>query len=107
MLSTNSELDAQNFEKFTLETYKKCLEKYNWYAMPSSVHRALCHGGEIVRAFPISVGLLSEEAAESSNKELRRLRKFHACMNSAINTTADVMNARLIPCRTLYLEDSR
>lgn len=52
--------------------------KYPWYPMPHAVHKLLVHSHQIVRQKDIPVGMLSEEAQESSNKVLKMLRSiFH------------------------------
>lgn len=50
--------------------------------MPSSVHKILIHGAEIINNVSLPIGMMSEEAQESRNKDLRNLREHHTRKNS-------------------------
>lgn len=64
--------------KYCKETYLLYLKHYNWYKIPSSVHKVLAHAGEIIINAPAPIGALGEEAAESRHKFYRRDRREHA-----------------------------
>jgi len=42
--------------------------------MPSSIHKILIHGEEIIKAAVLPIGMLSEEALESRNKDFKKYR---------------------------------
>ena len=45
--------------------------------MPSSVHKILILGVDIKNNVSIPIGMMSEEAQESRNKDLRNFREHH------------------------------
>lgn len=58
--------------------------------MPSSLHRILIHGPEIIKAVPLPIGMFSEEALESRNKDFRRYREALSRKFSREKTMRDV-----------------
>ena len=42
--------------------------------MPASIHKLLIHGHKIIESMPVPMGLLSEEAQESRNKDAKLYR---------------------------------
>ena len=66
---------------------------YDWYYMPSSVHKILIHGERIIRHFVIvPIGQLSEDAQESRNKDYKKFRLHHARKSSRSATNEDVLH---------------
>ena len=45
--------------------------------MPQSVHKMLIHSSQVVRDKPVPVGLLSDEAQESRNKDVNNYREHY------------------------------
>lgn len=45
--------------------------------MPTSWHVILLHGYEIMASMPFPIGMMSEEAQESRNKDLKHFRDDH------------------------------
>ena len=45
--------------------------------MPSSVHKILNHGADIIQYAALPIGMLSKEALESRNKDFRNIREYH------------------------------
>lgn len=43
--------------------------------MPTSVHKILVHGAEIINASLLPIGQMSEDAQESSNKYIKKFRE--------------------------------
>jgi len=77
-LSCQLPLDSNRFEKIshaTAELYVRC---YPWYPMPSTVHKILMHGAEIISTSLLPIGMLGEEASEARNKDYKRYRKDHS-----------------------------
>jgi len=48
---------------------------YTWYYMLASVHKLLIHGSAIVSAALPPIGLLSEEAQEARNKDIKKIQR--------------------------------
>eukprot|EP00733_Pompholyxophrys_punicea_P000604 Pompholyxophrys_punicea_v1_NODE_186_length_2908_cov_28.244304.p1 type:complete len:703 gc:universal NODE_186_length_2908_cov_28.244304:800-2908(+) len=91
-------LNVAKVKEYGEALYKKCIETYSWWWMPSSLHIALRHGWEFVELSlfsDIPMGWWSEEASESSNKELKRARLLHARKNSRRNNLEDMFSYRL------------
>lgn len=63
--------------------------------MPVSVHKILIHGAAIAKAILLPIGIMSEEAQESSNKVYRRIRERHTRKSNRINTTTDLVHMML------------
>jgi hypothetical protein len=90
------------------------------FYMPSSVHKILIHGGDIIRAalLPIGSGIvialidynmydiafiyyfilgqLSEGVVETCNKEFKRIRLHHTRKTSGVNTNTDLFQILLV-----------
>ena len=72
----------------------KCIiALYPWFYMPSSVHKILIHGADMMNHVSLSIGIVSEEAQESRNKDLWNLREQHIRKNSRKNTMEDWMHS--------------
>lgn len=68
-LSIGYPINTQKFKEYAEDTMKLYIQLYEWYYMPSSVHKVLAHGAEIIEHFGlIPIGKLSEEDAEARNK---------------------------------------
>jgi len=48
--------------------------QFIFYSMPSSVHKVLLHGSNIIKHLDLPIGCLSEETQEASNKIFRKAR---------------------------------
>lgn len=77
-------------------TAKGLVEKYPWFYLPPSVHKILLHGSEVIESAIISIGELSEEAAEAKNKDIKRYRLQHTRKTSRIATNTDLLNILLL-----------
>lgn len=60
-----------------------------------TVHKVLIHGGKIIAAAILPIGMLSEEAQEARNRDYREYRRYHARKCSRISTNEDVMHLLL------------
>ena len=67
--------DVDAFRKYCLETAERYTSLYHWYHMLTSAHIILIHGHEIMRKMKFPIGMLSEEAQESRNKDLKNYRE--------------------------------
>jgi len=63
--------------------------------MPSTVHKILIYGGEIIKNSVLSVGMLGEEASEVRNKDYKMYRRYHGKKNSRLNNLEDLFNRSL------------
>eukprot|EP00734_Pompholyxophrys_sp_LG126_P000280 Pompholyxophrys_sp_v1_NODE_85_length_2191_cov_13.368446.p1 type:complete len:611 gc:universal NODE_85_length_2191_cov_13.368446:242-2074(+) len=94
--ASGHEIDPEKFRQFTDHTFNNLMQLYSWYMMPSAIHKLLIHGWQIIKELATPLYLLSEEAAESSNKEIKKIWKDHARRTSAISSMEDVMIGRLV-----------
>lgn len=96
VLASGYEVNTDAFRSYALETAELFVDTYPWYYMPSSVHRILIHGADIISHVALPIGMMSEEALEARNKEFRDLRQNHSRKDNRSNTMEDVMNGLLI-----------
>lgn len=64
--------------------------------MPASLHRILIHGADIVKVAALPIGMFSEEALESRNKDLRRYRELYSRKFSREDTVRDILTCLLV-----------
>ncbi|KAG8239699.1 hypothetical protein J437_LFUL019103 [Ladona fulva] len=69
------EINLANYREFALKTAEIFVTIYTWYFMPPTLHKVLIHGASIIGAAPLPIGMFSEEAQESRNKDCRRFRE--------------------------------
>ena len=63
--------------------------------MPQALHKVLIHSHQLVRAKPLPIGMLSEEAQEASNKNVKRFRENFTRKTSRKDTNCDLMRRML------------
>ena len=68
------EIDIEKFRSYVLATARHFIKEYPWYNMPTSVHRLLIHGPDIISLAILPIGQLSEDAQESTNKLIKQYR---------------------------------
>ncbi|CAH0399489.1 unnamed protein product [Chilo suppressalis] len=96
-ISCGEFVDVEKFRQYCAATARKYDELYEWYYMPSSVHKLLIHGADIIEHNNfIPIGKLSEEASEARNKDFKNFRTFHSRKSSRIATNEDIINNLLI-----------
>lgn len=78
VIASGFEIHTDKFQIYCIETAKQFVKLYGWYKMPSSVHRVLVHGADVIRASIIPVGTLSEEPQECRNKDIKNFRENRA-----------------------------
>ncbi|XP_011689919.1 PREDICTED: uncharacterized protein LOC105451261 [Wasmannia auropunctata] len=96
VLACGKDINFEKFGRYCLDTAKLCLDLYNWYCMPPSVHKVLLHGSDIIQHLDLPIGCLSEEAQEASNKIFRKARACHSRMKLRKCTNEDIMHYLLI-----------
>lgn len=77
-MSSGYNINPSKFGDYALETAKLLIRKYPWYYLPASVHKVLLHDPEIIQNCLVSIGELSEEAAETKNKDIKLFRLFRS-----------------------------
>lgn len=95
-MSSGLPINPEKFKVYTLETRNLYLELYPWFYMPSTVHKVLVHGSEIIQHCLLPIGLLSEEAQESRNKDFRNYRERFTRKTSRKDTNQDLLHRLLI-----------
>lgn len=88
-----------NLESFRLlldDTRILYLNLYGWFYMPSSVHKVLIHGCEIIVSFSLPNGQLSEYALDARHKEVRKNRLNHTRKCSRISSNIDLIKILLL-----------
>lgn len=86
-------VNTHAFKMYCWQTAEIFVEMYPWFYMPSSVHKILLHGADIINNISLPIGMMSEEAQESRNKDLRNFREYHTRKNSRKNTMEDLINS--------------
>lgn len=95
-LSSGIAVNAFKFGQYAMDTARIFVNKYNWYYMPSSLHKILIHGESVIRHFAIlPIGQMSEDAQEARNKDYRRYRLHHSRKCSRSATNEDVFHSLL------------
>ena len=96
VMSSGFAIDVAAFKTYCLETAEMYVEKYPWYCMPTTVHKVLIHGPEIIQWAPLPIGQMSEDAQEARNKDIKKYRENFARKNSRTATMQDVFNRLLV-----------
>jgi len=95
-ISSGYNINSAKFGKYALETAKLLIIKYPWYYLPASVHKVLLHGPAIIKNCLVSIGELSEEAAEVKNKDIKLYTLNHTRKMSRVLTNTDLLNSLLL-----------
>lgn len=95
-MCSGEKIDTNKFRIYADETYKLYTSLYNWYHMPTSVHKVLLHGADIINFFNLPIGFYSEEAQEARNKDFRNIREHQTRKSSRQNTNEDILHWMLI-----------
>lgn len=74
VISCSREVNIMAFKAYCEETAKIYARKYNWYYMPPSAHVILIHGWRIMQQLLVPISMLSEEAQEANNKNVKNFR---------------------------------
>lgn len=96
VITCSRRIDSEKYELFARDTASKFISKYNWYYMPSTVHKVLIHGKQIMDASILPIGMLSEEAEEARNKDYRNYRLLFSRKSARTLTNTDVLNRLLV-----------
>lgn len=91
-LSCHFPIDPKKFQDLCNETAELYVERYSWYPMPSTLHKILIHGADVISTSILPVGMLAEEASESRNKDYKNFRTFHSRKRSRLENMEDLFN---------------
>lgn len=62
IISSRYKIDLKKFNNYCILIAQKFIDKYNWYNMPTSVHKILIHETQIIEELSIlPIGQFSEE----------------------------------------------
>lgn len=95
-LASGYDIHVEIFEAYVQDTRSLYLSLYSWYYMPVTVHKLLTHSTEIIRKCIVPIGMLSEEAQECRNKDLRRFREHNTRKCSRLDTNTDLARMLLL-----------
>lgn len=101
VLASGYHINFDNFKCLLNETRQMYISLYGWYYMPSSVHKVLIHGCEIIDAFSLPIGHLSEDALEARHKEVRKNRLSHTRKCSRESSNTDLIRILLLTSEPL------
>lgn len=76
-MASGYEINTDAFQQYAYQTATIFVDLYPWFYMPSSVHKILIHGADIIKYASLPIGMMSEEALEARNKDLRKYRLHH------------------------------
>jgi hypothetical protein len=93
VVNSGYEIDEVKFAEFCSATEKRFIDTYPWYYLPSSVHKLLHHGPQVIASFPLPIGAFTEEALESQTKTVRFLRAHHTRTKGRKESNEDLFSA--------------
>lgn len=105
-ISSGHEINTDKFREYAIETARLFVELYPWYYMPTSVHKLLIHGPQIIAHALLPIGQLSEDAQEARNKDIKNIRENLSRKCSRCKTMEDVWN-RLMVTSDPYISSIR
>ncbi|GBP06660.1 hypothetical protein EVAR_71786_1 [Eumeta japonica] len=95
VISCSRKINAKKFGDYANKTAILYNEKYQWRYMPSTVHKILYHGEQIIQHNMLPIGDLSEEAQEKRNKDYRFFREHNTRKISRYHTNEDLITILL------------
>ena len=95
-VSSNYPLSIPALTQHCCETAERYVQLYPWFAMPPTLHKLLIHVADVVEACVLPIGMMSEEASESRNKNVRQYRLHHTRKSSRYNTMCDLFRYLLV-----------
>ena len=90
ILASGRIININKFSVLLQDTKKLYLSLYGWYYMPSSIHKLLIHGTDIISFFELPIGQLTEEALEACHKVIRKNRLTHTRKTSRLSSNKDL-----------------
>lgn len=96
VLSSGFAVKVDVFREFCYETAEMFVKLYPWYNMPTTIHKILMHGHQIIQWAPLPIGQLSEDAQEARNKDIKQYREHFARKSERNKTMQDVFQRMMI-----------
>jgi len=72
-LASGYKNNAAKYGEYALDTARKLISLYPWYYLPPSIHKILVHSPDVINYALVTIGELTEEAAESKDKDIKML----------------------------------
>lgn len=92
-MSSGKSINSKKFGSYARGTAEYYVQHYKWYYMPTSVHKVLIHGENVIKYHALlPLGQLSEDAQEARNKDYKSFRYHHARKCSRSSTNEDVFH---------------
>ena len=93
-LSSRLPLCPQKFASYCKEIKELYVNEIPWYPMNVTLHKILEHSSEYLSQLPptITSGMLTEEPAESANKDIKKFQLSHANQSCPVKRTFDTFN---------------
>ena len=89
-------IDTLKFASYCKQTLELYVKLYPWFYMPVTLHKILVHGPVIVKRMILPIGLYSEEAQESRNKDIKNARLYHSRKDTREHTITDQFRYLLV-----------
>ncbi|XP_076385284.1 uncharacterized protein LOC143264017 [Megachile rotundata] len=106
VISSPYKINTTKFHIYTQDTVKYYVQNYGWYYMPTSVHKILIHGTEIIQNALLPIGQISEEAQETRHKDFKRIRCKNTRKSSRVSRNGDTLH-RLLLTSDPYISNLR
>lgn len=90
-ISIHHQIDPLKFHTACDCAAERYVKLYEWYPMPSTLHKLLLHGGDIISLSILPVGVLAEEASEDRNKDYKNFRLNHSRKHNRESNISDVL----------------
>ena len=83
-------------QEFCGQVAQRYVDLYNWRPMNTTLHKLLCHSAAVVEHCLLPLGMMSEEAAEATNKRVRQFRLRHTRKDTRLHTMSDLFGYLLV-----------
>lgn len=95
VINCHDEINPEKFGVYAKETAELYKSIYPWRSMPTTVHKVLYHGKDVIQNNVLPMGDLSEEAQEKRNKDYRYFREHNTRKMNRKCTNEDLLNILL------------
>ena len=102
ILNSQCTVNIEKFTKLCYDTYIMCIDKYNWYKLPATVHKMLAHSPDLIGGLPLPPGFYSEEGQESNNRFYKAYRLNHASKFSKKANISDMFTRAFLVSDPVY-----
>lgn len=92
IIIAHQDLNPDKFQEVCKRISNVYAKDFSWARPSSAIHKVLAHGSDLIRVSPLPLGVLSEEGAESKNKDYRNDRLHHARKSGRKQNLSDVFH---------------